>query len=94
MKLYKTKDNTTIKRIGRDKQIYFTLSGKAYFIWNNRRIKLDEVMRLSYPVFFEDEKGYLRFCSGYIGISNCFGVLVELTNDDQSIQLYEEVERG
>lgn len=94
MKEYRTKDGYKIKSIGRDKQIYFNNDGSCFFVWNGRRYRLDEVMRLTYPVFYEDNDGKLGFCSGYITISNCIGVLVELTCDDQCIQLWQEVERG
>lgn len=89
---YRTENKTIIEKLGREKSIFFNATGTAYFVWNGRRVRLDDVMRLSYPLFFEDEDGYKRFCCGYIGVTNCYGVLVELVNDDTSIQLYTEKE--
>lgn len=91
MQEYKTNDGYIIRAIGRNKKIDFNFSGDPFFRWNGRRVKLDEVMRLSYPVFYEDENGKTGAIGGYIGISNCYGVLVEITNDGEKVQLWDEL---
>lgn len=78
-----------VKKYQREKKVYFTISGRPYFKWNNTRIYLDEVMRLTYPVMYEDEQGKLHDIGGYYSISNCYGYLVEVL-DGEAIQLYVE----
>lgn len=94
MRQYKTKEGYSIRTIGREKKVYFTSNGGAYFLWNGRRQSLEEIERLSYPVFYEDENGKTGFCSGCITISNCYGVLVELSECCEAVTLYETVEEA
>lgn len=88
MKLYTTTDGQKIKKVGRKKKIYFT-DTDTYFMWNGRRQKLFEIPRLSYPIMYEDQDGKLGSIGGYITISNCFGVYVEVSADCETIQLWE-----
>lgn len=88
MKAYRTTDNNIIKKVGRAKRIYFDNAG-AYFNWNGRRERLENIPRLSYPIMYEDEAGKLGSIGGYITICNTYGVLVEL-NENETIQLWEE----
>ena len=90
MKEYITKDGYKITKLGRIKKISFNNNGDPYFLWNGRKELFDNIMRLTYPVMWDDEDGKLHFASGYITISNCFGVLVELINGDEAIQLWTE----
>ena len=89
MKHYNTTDGNTLRKVGREKKVYFN-GFSAYFMWNGRRQKFDEIPRLSYPVMYEDENGKIATIGGYITISNCFGVLVEIT-ENETIQLWEEI---
>lgn len=87
-KEYKTTDGNKIRKIGREKKIYF--SENPYFLWNGTRYHFDEIPRLSYPIMYENEAGRLADIGGYITISNCFGVLVELL-EGEAVQLWEEL---
>lgn len=91
MKEYKTKDGYTIRRIGREKKLYFG-PNNIYFLWNGRRYNLDDIPRLSYPIFYDDENGKTGTIGGYITISNVYGVLVEVT-ENETIILYQELEK-
>ena len=91
-KTYTTTDGNNIRKIGREKKIYF--SENPYFIWNGTRYHFEEIPRLSYPIMYEDEAGRLAadIC-GYITICNTYGVLVELL-EGEAVQLWEEIERS
>lgn len=91
MKQYRTKDGYMIRKIGRSKKIYFNGSGEPYFLWNRCRQKFDDIPRLSYPVMYEDERGKLGAIGAYITISNVFGVLVELDDSGEAVQMWEEI---
>ena len=91
MKEYTTTDGHRIRKNGRTKRIYFTNSGSPYFVWNGRRQKLEEIPRLTYPVFFENEEGKTDYCTGYICLCNWGGVLVSIDESGESIQLYDEL---
>lgn len=89
--IFKTKEGYSIRRIGRKKKIYCNYLDKYYFVWHDVRYYLDDIIRLSYPVFFEhDEK--LDYCCGYIGISNCYGVMVSIDDCGEYVEIYEEIE--
>lgn len=88
MKTYNTTDGHKIKKIGREKKIYF--SENPYFVWNGRRQHLDEIPRLSYPILYEDENGKTGVIGGYITICNVYGVLIELL-DGEAVQIWEEI---
>jgi len=89
MKDYKTTDGNKIRKVGRQKKVYFG-NERIYFLWNGSRQFLDEIPRLSYPIIYEDENGKIAPIGGYITITNCFGVLVEIT-ENETIQLWEEI---
>ena len=91
MKTYATTDGNNIRKIGREKKIYF--SENPYFLWNGTRYHFDEIPRLSYPIMYEDENGKNGVIGGYIGISNLYGVLVELFDGGEAVQLWEEIDR-
>ena len=92
MKEYTTADGYKIRRIGREKKLYFE-SDYIYFMWAGHRYRLENIPRLSYPIFYEDENGKTGYLSGYITICNTYGVLVEIT-ENETIILYEEIERS
>lgn len=63
MKIYKTNNNTIIKKSGREKRINYTLGGDPFFTWNGRRVRFDTVLRSSYPTTYTDdgaEVAYVR----------------------------------
>lgn len=81
-----------VKKYQREKKVFYTLSGRPYIRWNDTRVYLDiDVIRLSYPVMYEDEHGKLHDIGAYYSISNCYGFLVEVL-DGESVQLYTEDE--
>lgn len=92
MKEYTTTDGQKIKSIGREKRIMWTASGHPYFMWTGRRIRFDDVLQMSYPIMYEDEAGRVFPIGGYIGISNTLGVLVEILDGGEAVQLWEELE--
>lgn len=62
----------------------------TYFIWNGRKWALDQFLRLSYPIFWEDEDGYLQFLSGYDGENWYNPILIEIHPDGEYVRVYEE----
>jgi len=89
---YTTTDGNRIRKVGRAKKIYFTNAGNAYFLWNGRRESFDNIPRLSYPIMYEDEAGKIGVIGGYITLCNFGGVLIELDENGEAVQLWEEVE--
>ena len=92
MREYTTQDGNRIRKNGRAKKIYFNIDGSSYFLWNGRRQRLDDIPRLTYPVFFENEDGKTDFCSGYICLCNWGGVLVQIDDSGEAVQLYDEIQ--
>lgn len=91
--IFETQEGYKIKRIGRCKKLYWSLNGRCFFRWNNRRYYLDEIMRLSYPLFFyRNDRTFLDYCGGYITLSNCYGVLICLNDSCETIEIFEEME--
>lgn len=91
-KIYKTKDGNNIRKVGRKKKIYFNNNGNPYFVWNGRRESFDNIPRLSYPIFYENNDGKLSYIGGYICLCNFGGVLVELDENSETVQLWEELD--
>ena len=91
MKTYKTDNNTIISKIGRQKKIFFNNQGNPYFVWNNTRQYFDNIPRLSYPTLYTDENGKKGHCGGYIPLCNCGGVLVEIIDGGEAVQLWNEL---
>lgn len=88
---YFTKTGETLAKVGRFKKIYFS-ANSCFFNWHGIRYHLDEIPSLSYPVFYVDNEGKLGVISGYITISNCFGVYVEIDPNGEAAQLWEVIE--
>ena len=80
-----------LKKCGRVKRIFWDHRGLAYYRRGNMRSYLDTVERLSYPYFYEDESGKDCVISGweYIGAFGC--LYVEILDDGESVQLWEEM---
>ncbi len=79
-----------LKKCGRVKRIFYDQRGRAYYNRGNMRTYLDTVERLSYPYFYEDEHGKDGVISGweYIGAYGC--LYVEILDDGEAVQLWEE----
>ena len=90
MKTYQTTEGYTITKNGRGKLIYFNNNGELYFVWNGKRIYLDHVMRLTYPVMYNDDNGKTGVISGYLTLTNWYGVLVEINDSGDTVQLWNE----
>lgn len=90
MKIYNTTDGHKIKKVGREKKIYF--SENPYFVWNGRRRYFDSISCLTYPIMYEDDNGKTGVIGGYVTICNAYGVLIELL-DGEAVQIWEEVEQ-
>lgn len=95
MIITENKTGNKFKTIGAWKQIFFTKSGSPYFMWNGHRQHLDNIPRLSYPIMYhvQHEGDIDGVIGGYITISNCYGVLVEIHETGEAVRLYEEIER-
>lgn len=91
MKTYKTENNTIIKKIGRQKKIFFNNQGAPYFMWNNTRQYFDNIPRLSYPTLYTDENGKTGAIGGYIPLGFWGGVLVEILENSETVQLWNEI---
>lgn len=87
---YTTKDGNKIKKIGRAKKIYFT-ENDCYFLWNGTRQRFSEIPKLTYPIMYDYKDGKTGAIGGYITISNCYGVLVEILENSEQVQLWEEI---
>lgn len=91
MKTYKTDNNTIIARIGRMKKIYYNNQGAPYFMWNNRKQFFDNIPALSYPIMYEDKNGKIGNIGGYIPLCNWGGILVEIIDGGEAVQLWNEL---
>ena len=80
-----------LKKCGRVKRIFWDQRGLAYYRRGNMRTYLDTVERLSYPYFYEDENGKDGIISGWEYIGAWSPLYVEILDDGESVQLWEEV---
>lgn len=80
-----------LKKCGRVKRIFWDQRGLAYYRRGNMRTYLDTVERLSYPYFYEDESGKDQYISGWEDIGAYSPLYVEILDDGESVQLWEEV---
>lgn len=90
MKIYTEKNGSKYSPVGGYKKLYWTNKG-WYFLFRGRRVYGSDVPSLSYPVMVEDEAGKLIVIGGYMELSNCFGLLVEIDPDCESARLWSEV---
>jgi hypothetical protein len=80
------------KTISRWIRIRFTQrDGASYFIFRNRRYHLDEFMRLTYPIMWEDAEGKLHHLSGYDAGDWYNPILLEMDDCGEYVRLWEEV---
>ena len=63
------------------------------FRFNNRWYCLDQFLRLSYPVFFE-ENGKKGFLSGYDGENYYYPLEIELDESGECIRLYRALKEN
>ena len=95
MKEIKCKDQNLypfrLRKVGRVKRIFWDQRGLAYYRRGNMRTYLDTVERLTYPYFYEDEQGKDGYISGWEYIGAYSPLYVEIMEDGESVQLWEEV---
>ena len=80
-----------LKKCGRVKRIFWSQSGRAYYMRGDMRTYLDTVEQLSYPYLYEDESGKDQYISGWEYIGAYSPLYVEILDDGESVQLWEEV---
>ena len=95
MKEIKCKDSNMYSfrlcKVGRVKRIFWDNRGRAYYRRGNMRTYLDTVEKLTYPYFYEDERGTEGYISGFEYIGAYSPLYVEILDDGESVQLWEEV---
>ena len=62
----------------------------CYFVWGHCEYSINQVMKLTYPTFFENENGKTSFISGVVGISNTMGFAVEISDGGDAVRLFRE----
>ena len=80
-----------LKKFGRVKRIFGDQRGLAYYRRGNMRTYLVTVERLPYPYFYEDEQGKDGVISGCEYIGAWSPLYVEILDDGEHVQLWEEV---
>ena len=84
--------NGTYKTVSRWIKVRETLTTeKSYFIHNNRRYKLDDFLRLHYPIMWEDKDGKLQYLSAYDATTWYNPYLLEVDDCGEYVRLWEEV---
>ena len=95
MKTIKCKDGGLyghkLKKLGRVKRIFWDKQGRPYYNRGDMRTYLDDVMRLPYPYFYEDENGKDGYISGYEYIGAFSPIYVEILEDGEAVQLWTEI---
>ena len=95
MKTIKCKDGGLygfkLEKLGRVKRIFYDKQGRPYYNRGYMRTYLEDVMRLSYPYFYEDENGKDGYISGYEYIGAFSPIYVEILEDWESVQLWTEI---
>ena len=89
-KEYRTDSGYSVRKLGREKQIYFTASGEPYFIHNGRRYHLTAVDRFPTPVLYEKD-GELFPIQGGVVCGYIYYPLVQICSDNEHLQLFETV---
>lgn len=85
--------NRKYKTASRWIKIQYTLKDcKPYFRHYGLRYYFENIMRLSYPIMWEDKDGKLNHISGYDAIQFWNPYLVELDEGGEHVRLWEEME--
>lgn len=90
MEFISVNEGIKLKRIGRKKKLY--INNRVYFKWNGRRYHLNNIMRMEYPIMFYRDDHTLDYCSGYMTISNTYGILVCIAESGEYVEIFEERE--
>lgn len=75
---------------------YVSKSGKKkarllrYFTFGHHDYSINQVMRLTYPTFFENEDGKTSYICGFVGVSNNYGFVVEMDDSCSAVRLFTE----
>ncbi len=95
MIITENKTNNKYKSIGRAKQIYFNNNGEPYFRWNNRRIYLDNVIRVSYPIMcYKQYEGDVDYIISGVYSFGYNGIYVSIDDNSAYVMLWDEIERN
>ena len=85
--------NRNYKSASRWIKIEYTIKdSKPYFRHYGKRYYLDNIMRLSYPIMWNDKDGKLNYISGYDSTQWYNPYLVELDEAGEYVRLWEELE--
>lgn len=68
-----------------------TSPGHAYFIFMGRRRRIDDFLRLDYPIMWEDKDGKLQHISAYDGTAWWNPELIEIDDSGEYVRVWEEV---
>ena len=80
-----------LEKLGRVKRIFWDKQGRAYYNRGSMRTYIDQVERLPYPYFYENEEGKDCYISGYEYIGAFSPIYVEILDDSESVQLWTEI---
>ena len=80
-----------LEKLGRVKRIFWDKQDRAYYNRGSMRTYLDDVERLPYPYFYEDEHGKLGYISGFEYIGAFSPIYVEIVEDGDAVQLWTEI---
>lgn len=83
-------NKSELVKVGRRKKVYCN-SRDWYFIWNGKRVTSEQLLRLSYPIFFEDN-GKVNYIGCYLPVSNCITILVEIDDNFETVQMYRQID--
>ena len=72
-------------------KLYSNMNGSYWFKHYGKRYKLDQFLRLSYPMFYEDNEGKTGIIGGYDGEQWYNPYLLEVHPDGEYIRLWEEL---
>lgn len=61
-----------------------------YFMYQNKAYAIGQFMRLSYPIFFENEEGKTSYISGYDCTQYYHPLLIEMDDCCERVRLFDE----
>lgn len=95
-KVITTRVGYKYRRVSRWIKLHPYASGEDYYFrWHRLRLRLSDVLRITYPIFFEDDDGKDAFLSGYYPFCNTCCLLIEMDyNGAGYVRIYEEIDGG
>lgn len=94
MKTYTEKNTKNKYRpVSRYIKIRFTVKiDSPYILFHGRRIKINDILSLTYPVILENKEGKLIILSGYMCLCNVYGWLFEIDDNGEYMRIWEQLE--